>query len=63
MQARTGGGKRPPGVPPPNDGVLGVAWSGCAVIGVEWILDEKMVQLFIFCVCVCVICNIIYYIW
>ena len=46
VQARMGGGKRPPGVPPPNDGVLGVAWSGCAVIGVEWILDEKMVQLF-----------------
>jgi hypothetical protein len=37
----------PPGVPPPNDGVPGVAWSGCAVIVVEWILDEKKVQLFL----------------
>lgn len=41
-----GGGKRTPGVPPPNDGVLGVVWGVCAVIVVEWILDEKMVQLF-----------------
>ena len=46
-----GGGKRPP--------TAQLRSISCVSIVVEWIMDEKMVQLFI----LCVICNIIYYIW